>query len=142
MARPARPVEESMPAFHTVTTVTCKSHECTAFGRLFVKPFDLSDRCLSVLSPLSQFQDAASVQTEAHVHCGQTAGWIRMPLGTEVGLSPGNTVLDGAQLHPMERGTATLTPRPLFGPCLLWPNAWVDYDASWYGGTPWPRPHC
>ena len=24
----------------------------------------------------------------AHVYCGQTAGWIKMPLGTEVGLSP------------------------------------------------------
>jgi len=30
----------------------------------------------------------------AHVYCGQTAGWIRMPLGTKVGLSPGDSVLD------------------------------------------------
>ena len=26
----------------------------------------------------------------AHVCCGQTAGWINMPLGTEVDLSPGD----------------------------------------------------
>jgi len=26
---------------------------------------------------------------------GQTAGWIKMPLGTEVGLDPGDIVLDG-----------------------------------------------
>jgi len=26
---------------------------------------------------------------------GQTAGWIKMPLGTEVGLGPGHIMLDG-----------------------------------------------
>jgi len=30
----------------------------------------------------------------AHVCCGQTAGWIKMPVGTEVGLGPGDIVLD------------------------------------------------
>jgi len=29
------------------------------------------------------------------VNYGQTAGWIKIPLGMEVGLGPGNTVLDG-----------------------------------------------
>ena len=29
------------------------------------------------------------------VDCGQTVGWIKMPHGTEVGLSPGDIVLDG-----------------------------------------------
>jgi len=28
------------------------------------------------------------------------------------------------------------------GPCLLWPNGWIDQDAIWYGGRPWPSPHC
>jgi len=31
----------------------------------------------------------------AHVYCGQTAGWIKVALGIEVGLGPGNIVLDG-----------------------------------------------
>jgi len=31
----------------------------------------------------------------AHVYCGQTARWIKMVLGMEVGLSPGDFVLDG-----------------------------------------------
>ena len=31
----------------------------------------------------------------ARVYCGQTAGWIKMPLGMEVGLGPGHIVLDG-----------------------------------------------
>ena len=31
----------------------------------------------------------------AHVYCGQTAGWIKMALGMEVGLGPVHIVLDG-----------------------------------------------
>ena len=31
----------------------------------------------------------------AHVCCGQTAGWIKMPVGTEVDLGPGHIALDG-----------------------------------------------
>ena len=40
------------------------------------------------------------------VYCGQTAGWIRMPLNTEVGLGLGDIVLDGDSAPPTERGTA------------------------------------
>jgi len=29
------------------------------------------------------------------VYCGQTVGWVKMPLGTETGLGPGDIVLDG-----------------------------------------------
>jgi len=32
------------------------------------------------------------------MYCGQTAGWIKIPLGTEVGLGPGDIVLEGDQL--------------------------------------------
>jgi len=32
------------------------------------------------------------------MYCGQTAGWINMPLGIEVGLGPGHIVLD--ETHP------------------------------------------
>jgi len=28
------------------------------------------------------------------MYCGQTAGWIKMPLGTEADLGPGDTALD------------------------------------------------
>ena len=37
----------------------------------------------------------------AHVYCGQTAGWIKMVLGTAVGLSPGDFVLDGDPARPL-----------------------------------------
>ena len=36
-----------------------------------------------------------TTQFLAHVYCGQTAGWMKTPLGTEVDLDPGHTVLDG-----------------------------------------------
>ena len=34
----------------------------------------------------------------AHVYCGQKARWMKMPLGMDVDLGPGHTVLDGTQL--------------------------------------------
>jgi len=125
----------------------------------------------------------APTQFLAHVYCGQTAGWIKMAFGTEVGLGPGHIVLDGNPAPHHKRCTASpiFSPRrgeaarwikmplgtevglgqgyivldggpappingvqqpPLFGPCLLWPNGWMDQDATWHGGRPQPRPHC
>jgi len=49
----------------------------------------LSDRC-PVLSVLSV----------TLVNCGQTVGWIKIKLGTEVGLGPGHIVLDGDPTPP------------------------------------------
>ena len=39
-------------------------------------------------------------------YCGQTVGWIKMPLGrpTEVGLGPGDIVLDGDPAPPLRKG--------------------------------------
>jgi len=45
----------------------------------------LPDRCLSCLCVLSV----------TLVYCGQTVGWIEMPLDVEVGFSQGRIVLDG-----------------------------------------------
>ena len=53
------------------------------------------------------------------VYCDQKVGWIKMALGMEVGLGPGNIVLDGDPAFPPQK--AAQQP-PLFGPCLLWPN--------------------
>jgi len=57
----------------------------------------------------------------ADVYCGQTTGWIKMPLGTKVGLGQATLCYMGTQL-PLTptRDTASST---LFGPCLLWPNS-------------------
>jgi len=45
-------------------------------------------------------------QFSTHVCCGQTAGWMRMPLGLEVDLGTGYIVLDGDPAPPPQRGTA------------------------------------
>jgi len=63
-----------------------------------VRPM-LSDRCLSVVSVLS----VLSCLSVALVYCGQTAGWIKMKLGMQVGLVPGHVVLDGTHL-PLPKG--------------------------------------
>jgi len=34
-------------------------------------------------------------QFSAHVHCGQTAGWIKVAFGMKVGLGTGHILLDG-----------------------------------------------
>ena len=72
-------------------------------------------------------------QFSAHVHCGQTAGWIKMALAIEVGLGPGYIVLDwDIPPLPPKGGKA---PLPIFGPFLLWPNGWMHQDAIQYGGV-------
>jgi len=76
-------------------------------------------------------------QFSAHVYCGQTAGWIKMALGMEVGLGPVHIVLVG-DTAPSPK---TAEP-PIFGPSLLWPNGWMHQDAIWYGGRPQPRRLC
>jgi len=54
-----------------------------------------------------------SVLSVTLVYHGQTVGWIRMPLGMDVGLDPGHTVLDGDPPPPtLERGIAP-TFRPM-----------------------------
>ena len=51
----------------------------------------ISGRCLSVYLVLSVRLSVTLV------YCGQTetTGWIKMPLGKEIGLGPGHIVLDG-----------------------------------------------
>ena len=52
---------------------------------------------------------SATAETR-RVCCGQTAGWIKMPLGKEVGLDPGHTVLDGDPAPPPKGHSS-----PIFG---------------------------
>jgi len=48
-----------------------------------------------------------------------------MLLGMEVGLGTGDFVLDRDPASLPKNGPEALT----FGPCLLWPNGWMDPDA-------------
>jgi len=83
-----------------------------------------------------------------------------MPLGKDVGLGPGDILLDGDPLPPQKGHSPPLLRRhcvrwgptsplpkkgaepPILGPCLLWPNGWMDQDGTWHGGGPRSRPHC
>jgi len=75
----------------------------TFFGpplQVTVRPM-LRDRCPVCLS--------CPFVTLRWCYCGQTVGCIKMPLGTEVGLVPGDIVLDGDRAAPTERGTVAPT---------------------------------
>ena len=56
------------------------------FGRPFVKRFALCYRTVSL--------SVLSCQSVTLLYCGQTVGWIKMKLDTELGLGPGHIVLD------------------------------------------------
>jgi len=84
-------------------------------------------------NPAPLTQRGTAQQFSAHICCGQMAGWMKMPLGIEDGLGPGHIVLAWDPAPP-EKGHSP----PLFGPRLLWPNSWMDQDATWYKGRPRP----
>jgi len=96
-------------------------------GRPFVKRFALRYRTVVCLSCLSV----------TFVYCGQTVRWIKMKLGVEVGLGLRPHFVRWGPSIPSRKGAQP----PIFGPCLSWPNGWMDQDATWYGGRPWPKPH-
>jgi len=60
-------------------------------------------------------QNGHTPQLSAHVYCGQTAVCIRIPIGKEVNLGPGDVVLDGVPVPPPLKGAQPV----VFGPCLV-----------------------
>jgi len=54
------------------------------------------------------------------------ATWIKMPLGMEVGLGPSDFVSDGDPATLPKKGEEP----PIFDPFLLWPNSWMNQDAT------------
>ena len=56
------------------------------------------------------------------VHCGQTVGQIKMVLGSELGLSPGDFVLDGDPAPPQKGGGA---------PPQFWAHVYCDQTTGW-----------
>jgi len=47
--------------------------------------------------------------------------------------------LMGTQFPQIKKGHR---PHPIFGPCVVWPNGWMDQDTTWYESRPRPKPHC
>ena len=60
------------------------------------------------LSPLPQ--RGTYPQFSAHICCRQMAAWIKMPLGMEVGLRPGNFVLEEDPAPPQQKVGETSPP--------------------------------
>jgi len=61
-----------------------------------------------------------------------------MLLDMEVGLGRlGDFVLHGDPFPLPKKGRSQI-----FGPCLLWPNGWMDQDGTWHGGRPQPGGLC
>jgi len=88
MIEPRRPQVNMYRTFRKVWMCRFRATVCKT-----VRPM-LSDRCLSVYLSVTL------------LHCGQTVGWIKMLLGTEVGFGPDHTVLDGDPAAPTKKGTA------------------------------------
>jgi len=63
-----------------------------------------------------------------------------MSLGMEVGLGPGDFVLDGDPVPFPQKGAEP--PSPIFGPFLLWPNGCMHQNATWYRAKPRLRRLC
>jgi len=91
--------------------------------------------------PSSASSKGAQPPFSAHVCCGQTAGWIKVPLGTGVYMDPGDIVLDG-HLAPPAKKRAQYPSN--FGPCIVCIVAkWLHGSRSHLArGKPRPRPHC
>jgi len=72
------------------------------------------DFVLEIQSPLPIKGAEPPPQFSAHVYCGQTAGWIKVALSMEVGLGPGNIVLDGDPVPLPKKGAQPPNFRPIF----------------------------
>ena len=67
-----------------------------------------------------------SIQFLVDVYRGQTAGWMKTPLGREVDLDPGHIVLH-RDPAPIAKGAQH---PPLYGPCLLWQQSPISATAE------------
>jgi len=85
-------------------------------------------------------QRGTAPQFSAHICCSQMAAWIKMSLDMELVLGPGDFVLDGDPAPAPQKGRGG-APK-IFGPCLLWPNGWMDEAGTWRGGRPQSRRLC
>jgi len=64
---------------------------------------------LDAWDPAPSLRRGRSPLFYAHVYCGQTAAWIKMPLGMEVGLGQDDIVLDGDLAPPPQKGVEPLS---------------------------------
>jgi len=103
------------------------------FGRPFVKLFAVCYRfviCLSVcpVYPILSVCDVGVLWPNAWMDHGETWHEGRpWPRPHCVRCWPSSVP---PILPPQKKRKGTQP--PIFGPCLLWPNGWIDQDATWY----------
>jgi len=87
----------------------------------------LGDSCKTVRPMLSdRCPVCPSVLAVTLVYCGQTVGWIKMKLGTKVGLGPGH--IAHVRWRSCSSSPKGAQPAPIFGPYLLWSSGWMDQE--------------
>jgi len=106
-------------------------HSCIAACNMLSKIFQASHA--ERLQYITVYPAPKRGQNSAHVCCAQTAGWIKMSLGVQVGLDLSDIVLPG---DPAPLPTKGAQLPPIFGPCLLWPNGCMDQDETRHGDRP------
>ena len=90
----------------------CRQLTLLIFLTVFGRPFVLDG--YPVTQPPCQKGGAAPPQFSAHFYCGQTAACIKVPLGMELGLGPGDFVLDGDPAPPPPKEHRPPNFRPIY----------------------------
>jgi len=63
---------------------------------------------MGIQLPRKKAQSPTQFLAHVGLYCGQTAGWMKTPLGTEVDLGPGYIVLDGDPAAPRKGHSSPL----------------------------------
>ena len=71
-----------------------------------------------------------SHQFSAYLYCGQTAGCIKMPLGMEVGLRPGDFVRWGPSPYPKSSGAPHFSAHVYCGQTAGWMKTLLGTEAD------------
>ena len=78
----------------------CMDQDATWYGGRPRSTRGLRDSVLDGDPALPPLKGHSRPQFSASVHCGQMAGWTKMPLGMQIGLGPGDFVFDGDPALP------------------------------------------
>jgi len=158
---PATLLQKGAPPNFRLMSIVAKRLDRSRWHLAWRRDLVQATLCSMVTQPPPQKRgQSPHQQFSAHFCCGQTAGCIKVPIGMEVGLSPGDFVLHG---NPSRRFVCTLVtwckkalykyssfpffPKngrspPIFGSRLLWPNGCIGHDNTWYRGRHWSTRHC
>jgi len=99
---PSSPVQRGTTLNFRPISVVTKWRSALFKTPLGIEVYATTRRLLLHMDPHSppQIGPGGVPQFSAHVYCGQTAGWIKMPVGMEVGFGPLDIVLDGDPSAP------------------------------------------